>query len=108
VTGERDLFPSESHIMTEANNRSLVVVYSSPTVMGCELVRSMLAAEGIHATATEANEPFAGLPVVPSEVLVWEEDEARARALIQEAELHHHERVASEEAGVCDADREWN
>lgn len=76
--------------MSESNNRALVVVYSSPTATGAQLVRSMLAAEGLHATVTEANEPFAGLPVVPSEVLVWQEDEARARVLIQKAELHHH------------------
>ncbi len=92
--------------MSEITTRSLVVVYSSPMVAQTQLVRSMLAAEGIHATVTEANEPFAGLPVVPSEVLVWQEDEARARALIQEAESHHHERIVREEAGCCDADRE--
>jgi len=93
--------------MSETNSRSLVVVYSSPTVAEAQLVRSVLAAEGLHATVTEANEPFAGLPVVASEVLVWQEDEVRARGLIQQAELRHHERIEREEAGCCDADRQW-
>ena len=75
--------------MSQTNNRSLVAVYSSPLVAQTELVRSVLAAKGIHATATEVNEPFPGLPVATSEVLVWQEDEARARVLIEEAELHH-------------------
>lgn len=93
--------------MTETTNHSLVVVHSSPTVMEAELVRSVLVGQGIHATVTEANEPFAGLSVVASEVLVWQEDEARARELIQQAELRHHERIEREEAGCCDADRTW-
>ena len=92
--------------MSETNSRSLVVVYSSSTVMDAQLVRSMLAAEGIHATVTEANEPFANLPAVASEVLVWQEDEACARDLIQQAELRHRERLEREEAGCCDADRQ--
>ena len=92
--------------MSESTNRSLIVVYSSPSVTEAQLVRSMLASEGIHATATEVNEPFAGLAVVPSEVLVWQEDEAQARALIQEAESRHQERLEREAAGCCDADRE--
>lgn len=75
--------------MSETTNRSLIVVYSSPSVTEAQLVRSMLAAEGLHATVTEANEPFAGLPVVASEVLVWQEDEARARTLIEQAASHH-------------------
>ncbi len=83
--------------MSETNNRSLVVVFSSATVTQAQLVRSMLAAEGIHATATEVNEPFPGLPVATSEVLVRQEDESRARALIQEAELHH-QRAEREDA----------
>ena len=58
-----------------------------------------------HATATEANEPFAGLPVVASEVLVWQEDEAQSRALIEQAELRHQARLAREEAGRSDEDR---
>ncbi|MEK6261218.1 MAG: DUF2007 domain-containing protein [Planctomycetota bacterium] len=74
-------------------NRSLVPVFSSPIVTEAQLVRSMLAAEGIHAAVTEANEPFAGLPVVPSEVLVWQDDESRARALIQQAEKRHQART---------------
>ena len=89
--------------MSETTNRSLIVVYSSPSVTEAQLVRSMLAAEGLHATVTEANEPFAGLPVVASEVLVWQEDEARARTLIQAAELHHRERIKRDEAGRYDA-----
>ena len=93
--------------MSETTNRSLVVVFSSPVVTEAQLVRSVLAAEGVHATVTEPNEPFAGLSVVTSEVLVWEEDEARARALIAEAEQRHHQRIENEEAGCCDADREW-
>ena len=100
-------FLKENRIMTESTIRSLVVVYSSPIVTEAQLVRSVLAAEGIHATVTEANEPFAGLSVGASEVLVWQEDEARARALIQEAESRHHERIEREEAGCCDADRQW-
>ena len=89
--------------MSETSTRSLVVVYSSPTVLETELVRSMLAGEGLHATVTEANEPFAGLPVVASEVLVWQEEEARARALIQNAESRHHERIERAEASHYDA-----
>ncbi len=91
--------------MTETNSRSLVAVYSSSSVIEAQLVRSLLAAEGIHATTTEVNEPFAGLPIATSEVLVWQEDEGPARALIQQAEQRHQERIAREEAGCCDEDR---
>ena len=90
--------------MSETNSRSLVPVFSSASVMETQLVRSMLVAEGLHATATEANEPFAGLSIVASEVLVWQEDEVRARAIIHEAEQRHRERVELEEAGEGDAD----
>jgi len=93
--------------MTEANNRSLVTVYSSPSVAETQLLRSMLAAEGVYAIATEANEPFVGIPVATSEVLVWQEDEERARHLIQQAELRHQARIASEVTGCCDAARTW-
>lgn len=79
--------------MSETTNRSLIVVYSSSSVTEAQLVRSMLAAEGLHATATEVNEPFAGLSVVPSEVLVWQEDEAQARALIEQAASRHREHL---------------
>ena len=79
--------------MSETNSRSLVAVYSSPIVTQAQLVRSMLAGEGLHATVTEANEPFAGLSVAASEVLVWQQDEARARALIQQAASRHHNSV---------------
>lgn len=82
--------------MGEIKNSSLVVVYSSQSVVDTQVVRSMLAADGIHATVTEANEPFAGLPVVASEVLVWQEDESRARALIQQAEQRHQARIERE------------
>lgn len=94
--------------MSDATDRSLVVVYSSPAAADAQLVRSMLAAEGLLATATEANESFAGLPGSTSEVLVWQEDEARARDLIQQAELRHQASIEREEAGCCDADRKWS
>ena len=79
--------------MNETNSPSLVVVYSSSSVTEAQLVRSMLAAEGLHATVTEANEPFAGLAVVPSEVLVWQADEAQARTLIEQAASRHREHL---------------
>lgn len=97
----------EAETMPETNSRSLVAMYSSSSVTDAQLIRSMLAAEGIYATATEANEPFAGLPIATSEVLVWQEDEERARALIQQAEQRHQARIAREEAGCCDTDRTW-
>lgn len=93
--------------MAEANNRSLVAVYSSPSVAETHLLRNMLAAENIYAIATEANEPFVGIPIAASEILVWQEDEDRARLLIQQAELRHQERIASEVTGCCDAARTW-
>ena len=70
--------------MTTTISRSAVVVYSSPSVVDSQIVSSMLAAEGIHASATEVNEPFVGLPIATSEVIVWSEDEDRARALIED------------------------
>lgn len=75
--------------MHETQNRTLVAVYSSPVIADVQLVRSVLAAEGIHASVTEPNDPFSGLGVVTSEVLVWSDDEARAKEMIQRAQQHH-------------------
>lgn len=78
--------------MTTTNDRSHVAVYSSASVVDTQLLCSLLAAEGIHAMATEVNEPLSGLSIATSEVLVWQEDEARARALIEESASRHHRR----------------
>ena len=79
--------------MTETISLSAVVVYSSPSVVDTQILSSMLVAEGIHATATEVNEPFVGLPIATSEVIVWREDEDRARALIEKSAKRHRQHV---------------
>ncbi len=91
--------------MTETISLSAVVVYSSSSVVDTQIVRGMLEAEGIHATATEVNEPFTGLPIATSEVVVWREDEDRARALIQQTESRHNKRTKLEEQSCCGAGR---
>lgn len=80
--------------MATVNEKSLVSVYTSPVETGAEIVRNMLVANGIRATVAESSGPFTGLPVAPSEVLVWEEEEAEARALIALAEAHQHDFTA--------------
>lgn len=69
-----------------ADPDELVVVYTSTTLLEAQLVRNMLAAEGISVRLGEINEPLAGLPIAPIEVLVRLADEDRARSLIDAVE----------------------
>jgi hypothetical protein len=92
--------------MAVINGASLISVYTSPLAVDAELVRNMLVTKGVRATVMPSNGPFSGLLVAPSEVLVWQNDEARARTLIEQAETRHHERVEREALGCCDADRQ--
>ncbi|MCX7407382.1 MAG: hypothetical protein NTZ32_04790 [Planctomycetales bacterium] len=94
--------------MTETNECSLVVVYTSPAVEDALIVQGLLETEGIRAAVAAAEGPLLPSSSAPSEVLVWSEDEARARLLVNQAENQHQQQVEREEAGLCDADRHWS
>ncbi len=83
--------------MPDTADDSLVTVYTSPVAADAEIVRGMLESEGIRATVAEASGAFSSLLVSPSAVLVWQNDEAQAKALIEQAERHHHARAGHED-----------
>lgn len=85
------------HIMSSIDQDSLVPVYKSSVDADAKIVQNMLISHGIRATVSESDGPFTGLVVAPSEVLVWQSDEARARRLIGEAADHSHGRGTSED-----------
>ncbi len=93
--------------MSITRDESLVTVFTSPVAAEAELVCNALLAQGLHATVAQSNGPFTGLLIAPSEVLVWQEDEERARTLIHDADTQRHEREEREAEGCCDADRDW-
>lgn len=61
----------------------LVSVYQGENVTEAHLVKNLLLDEGIDASVSEENEPFASLPIVPPDVLVRRADEARARKIVE-------------------------
>src|SRR5258708_5831755 len=73
--------------------QDLVSVYRAANPTEAHMLMNLLIDEDIDARAAEENEPFAGLPVVPAEVLVRKADEARARAIVAEYEREQMERA---------------
>lgn len=93
--------------MAETKGCSLVVVYTSSDLQAALTVQGLLETEGIRATVVAAEGPLPPSSSAPSEVLVWSEDEVRARLLVNQAESQHQQQVELQEAGLCDADRQW-
>jgi len=101
--------------------QDLISVYQAANTTEAYFVHNLLVDAGIAAEVTEENEPFAGLPIVPPDVLVRQADEARARAIVAEYEKEQEERAerpdwvcpkchanvigAFDECDVCGADR---
>ena len=92
--------------MSATPSTSFVSVYSSAQAYEADLVRAMLANEGIVSSVANANGPFPGLTVIPCEVLVSKADEARSRELVEEHEAKHRARVQREYDGTSAADTE--
>lgn len=101
--------------------QDLVSVYRAAHATEAHMLMNLLIDEDIDARVAEENEPFAGLPVVPAEVLVRRTDETRARAIVAEYEREQIERAerpdwkcpkcgatvvgAFDECDACGADR---
>jgi hypothetical protein len=75
---------------------SLVTVYSTPVPFDAELVKKILADEGITSFVEDTNAPFAGLAATPCHVLVEVEHVPRARSLIEQHETRHRQTLARE------------
>jgi len=66
--------------------QDLVSIYRAANSIEANMVRNLLADEGIESVVTEENEPFAGLDITPPDVLVRTSDEVKARAFIAKYE----------------------
>ena len=62
--------------------QDLVSIYRAANPADAHFVMNLLLDEDIDAQVSEENEPFAGLPIVPPDVLVRKADEARARLIV--------------------------
>jgi hypothetical protein len=62
----------------------LISIYRAAEVPEAYLVKNLLGDAGIEAQVTEPNEPLAGLPIVPADVLVRRRDLAQAEAFVRE------------------------
>ena len=71
----------------------LISVYRAAEVIEAHLVKDLLLDEEIDAVVSEENEPLAGLPIVPADVLVRRRDLARAQALVTEYDRRKIERA---------------
>ena len=89
--------------MTTDSSDSLVSVYTTPVAFDAELVKAMLADEGISGSVENSSGPFPGITAIPCQVFVPTEHEVRARALIAEHEAQHRERVEREFQEVTEA-----
>ncbi len=66
-----------------ANDHGEVVsAFKAQNVTEAHFVKDLFLQEGIEATVTDENEPLAGLSIVPPDVMVRAEDEARAREIV--------------------------
>ena len=92
--------------MSATTSASLISVYSSALAYEADLVKAMLADEGIVSSVVNANGPFPGLAVIPCEVLVSKTDETRARELVEEHEAKHRARIQREYDGTLAEDTE--
>lgn len=81
-----------------SDNQDLVCVYTATNPAMAELMRNVLEEEGIQAAVADTHQPFPGLPIAPSEVLVQRSSEVAARAIIAAAELAHREAAAADDA----------
>ena len=73
--------------------KDIVSVYKGANVTEAHLVMNLLLDEGIDAFVSEENEPLAGLSIAAPDVLVRTEDEARARAIIDDYDDRQIERA---------------
>ncbi len=80
----------------DSSKKQLVNVYSTPIEFDAELVKAMLADEGIPSYIDDANGPFPGLTGIPCHIHVAVEHEPLARQLIEEHEQRHRARVERE------------
>lgn len=71
----------------------LISVYQAANAAEAHLVKNLLADSDIDSSVSEENEPLAGLPMVPPDVLVRRRDVERAEAIIAEYEEHQIERA---------------
>ena len=62
--------------------QDLVSVYQAENPTEAHFLLNLLLDEDIEAQVSEEHEPFAGLPIVPPDVLVRKADEVRARAIV--------------------------
>lgn len=69
-----------------ADPQDLVSIYRAANSIEANLVKNLLADEGIDAVVTEENEPLAGLDITPPDVMVRISDEKRARDFIADYE----------------------
>jgi hypothetical protein len=77
--------------------KDLVSVYKGANVTEAHLVMNLLLDEGIDANVSEENEPLAGLSLAAPDILVRREDEARARAIIDNYDDRQIERAEKDE-----------
>lgn len=83
--------------------QELVSVYQAANSIEANLVKNLLADEGIEAAVSDENAPLAGLDITPPDVLVRAADEQRARAFIADYE----EKLIEEaESGESDDDED--
>jgi hypothetical protein len=69
-----------------SDSQDLVSIYLAANSIEANMVKNLLAEEGIAAVVSEENEPLAGLPIAPPDVLVRRSDEDRARAFMADYE----------------------
>lgn len=65
-----------------ADPQNLVSIYRAGNVTEAYLVKNLLENENIDAHVAEEFEPFAGVGFDPPEILIRQEDEARARPIV--------------------------
>ncbi len=101
--------------------QDLVSIYRAANPTEAHFLMNLLLDEDIDAQVSEENEPFAGLPIVPPDVLVRKADEARARSIVAEYQREQVDRAerpdwtcpkcgatvvgAFDECDACGADR---
>jgi len=76
---------------------NLVSVYRAQNVTEAHFVKNLLLADEIDAVVSEENEPFAGVAIVPPDVLVHRKDQERAVAIVRQFEAHQAEHHESDE-----------
>ncbi len=64
--------------------QELVSIYRAANVTEAHLIKNLLQEEEIDSFVAEEFEPLAGLSIDPPDVLVRKQDEARARAIVDD------------------------